>query len=221
MLRLLQVGFGGWGLDWTKKVRDTPEVEVVGITDLNAEALAAAAERYGLPKEACFTSFDEALAQTSAEAVLITAGAAVHVPLALAALAAKKHVLVEKPFALTLAEAKTVVDAARAQNCTVMVSQNYRFFPAPVAVRELVAQEAVGEVSRVQVDFRFPMARQLPQGHPYFSLPDPLLLDMSVHHFDLLRYTLGEVRTVTCESWNPPGSPFSYDDDAAATVTLV
>ena len=219
-LRLLQVGFGGWGLDWTKKVRDTPEVEVVGIADLNTEALAAAAERYGLPEKACFTSFDEALAQTSAEAVLITAGAAVHAPLALAALEAKKHVLVEKPFAPTLAEAKTVVDAARAQNCTLMVSQNYRFFPAPVAVRELIRQGAIGEVSRVQIDFRFDMARQLPQGHRYFSLPDPLLLDMSIHHFDLLRYTLGEARTVTCESWNPPGSPFSYDAAAAATVEL-
>ena len=219
-LRLLQVGFGSWGLDWTKKVRDTPEVEVVGVADLNPAALAAAAERYDLPERACFASFDEALTQTSAEAVLITAGAAVHVPLALAALGAKKHVLVEKLFALTLTEAKMVVDAARAQNCTLMVSQNYRFFPAPVAVRELIRLGAIGEVGRVRVDFRFNMAGQLSPGHPYFSLPDPLLLDMSIHHFDLLRYTLGEARTVTCESWNPPGSPFVYDAAAAATVEL-
>lgn len=84
-LRLIHVGFGGWGLDWTKVVLDTPEVETVGVADPNP---------------------------------------AVHAPLALSALAAGKHVLVEKPFAPTLAEAQAVVAAAAAQGRVLMVSQN-------------------------------------------------------------------------------------------------
>lgn len=219
-LRLVQVGFGGWGLDWTRIVRDTPEVELVGVVDLTPAALAAARARYRLPEEACFGSLDAALAETDPDAVLITAGAAVHAPLALSALAAGKHVLVEKPFAPTLAEAQAVTDAATAQDRILMVSQNYRFFPAPWAVRELVAEGVIGVVGSVYVDFRHNMARRLPAGSAYFALPEPLLLDMSIHHFDLLRFTLGEAHEVNCSSWNPPGSPFTHPAVASAVVRL-
>lgn len=219
-LRLIHVGFGGWGLDWTKVVQDTPEVVVAGVADPNPAALAAARSRYDLPEHACFALLGTALAATDADAVLITAGAAVHASLALSALEAGKHVLVEKPFAPTLAEAQAVTDAAAARNRVLMVSQNYRFFPAPWAVRALIAEGAVGEVGSVYADFRVDMARRLGAGHPYFALPDPLLLDMSVHHFDLLRFTLGEATEVNCSSWNPPGSPFTHTPVASATVRL-
>ena len=217
-LRLIHVGFGGWGLDWTKVVLDTPEIETVGVADPNPAALASARSRYGLPEDACFASLGAALVATDADAVLITAGAAVHAPLALSALAAGKHVLVEKPFAPTLAEAQAVVAAA--QNRVLMVSQNYRFFPAPWAVRALVAEGAIGEVGSVYADFRVNMARRPGSGSAYFALPDPLLLDMSIHHFDLLRFTLGEAAEVSCTSWNPHGSPFTHPAVASATVRL-
>jgi predicted dehydrogenase len=86
-LRLLHVGFGGWGLDWTRIVRNTPEVEIVGVADMNEQALASARDLYGLPEHAAFTSLETALSELEADAVLITAGAAVHAPLALTALA--------------------------------------------------------------------------------------------------------------------------------------
>ena len=61
-LRLVQVGFGGWGRDWAAHVRATPEVRVVGVVDALPEAVRAAAKLYGLGKEACFTSLEGALA---------------------------------------------------------------------------------------------------------------------------------------------------------------
>ena len=220
-VRLLHIGFGGWGLDWTRIVRNTPEVEVVGVADMNEAALEAARTAYALPEEAAFLSIEAALAALAPDAVLITAGAAVHAPLALTALAAGAHVLVEKPFAPTLDEAESVVAAAAAQNRVLMVSQNYRHFPAPQAVRDLVTEGALGEVGSVYVDFRVNMARRLPAGHPYLSLYEPLLLDMAIHHFDLMRFTLAqEPVSVACSSWNPPGSPFTYAPAAAATVSL-
>lgn len=219
-LRLVQVGFGGWGRDWAARVRATPEVRVVGVVDAVPEAAHAAGKLYGLGDEACFTSLAAALAGADADAVLVTAGAAAHAPLALEALGAGKHVLVEKPFALTLSDARALVDAAAAKNLTLMVSQNYRFFPAAWAVRELVAAGALGEVGSVYADFRVDMAARLPAGSPYFALPDPLLLDMAVHHFDLMRFTLGEAAAVGCATWNPPGSPFTDAPVANATVDL-
>jgi predicted dehydrogenase len=122
--------------------------------------------------------------------VLITAGASVLATLALSALEAGKHVLVEKPLPRPCRGA-SVADAAATRNRVLMVSQNYRFFPAPWAVRALVTEGAIGEVGSVYADFRVDMARRLRAGSGYFALPDPLLLDMSIHHFDLLRFTLG------------------------------
>ena len=88
-------------------------------------------------------------------------------------------------------------------------------------MRELVAQGAIGELGSVYADFRVDMARRLKPGAAYFALSDPLLLDMSIHPFDLIRFTLGEALAVTCSSWNPHGSPFVYAPVADATVTLV
>ena len=170
-MRLIHTGFGGWGLDWARIVRDTPEVVVVAVSDPNPAALAAAAARYSLPEHARFATLEHALNETEADAVLITAAAGAHAPLALCALAAGKDVLVEKPFALTLADAQAVVGAAAARSRVLMVSQNYRFFPAPWAVRDLVAEGAIGELGSAYTDFRVNMARRLPAGHPYFALP--------------------------------------------------
>ena len=219
-LRLVQVGFGGWGRDWAARVRATPEVRVVGTVDAVPEAARAAGKLYGLGDGACFTSLEGALAGTAADVVLVTAGAAAHAPLVRTALGAGKHVLVEKPFALTLSDAQALVDMAAAENLTLMVSQNYRFFPAAWTARRLVAEGALGEVGSVYTDFRVDMAARLPAGSPYFALPDPLLLDMAVHHFDLMRFTLGEAASVGCATWNPPGSPFTDAPVANATVGL-
>ncbi|ADI15059.1 Gfo/Idh/MocA family protein [Truepera radiovictrix] len=220
-LRLIHAGFGGWGLDWVRHTTSVPEVRVVGVVDPRPAALEAARARYALPVAAAFASLGDALAATDAEAVLVTAPAAAHAPLALEALAAGKHVLVEKPLAETLEAARAVVAAAEAQGRVLMVSQNYRFFPAPLAVRALLAEGALGALGSVYVDFRFPMPRLLPAGHPYFALRDPLLLDMAIHHFDLLRFTLRqEAGAVSCTAWNPPGSPFAHPAVAAVTVQL-
>ena len=68
--------------------------------------------------------------------------------------AAGKHVLVEKPFVETVADAVALVDLADSCDCVLMVSQNYRHFPAPVAAAEIVAGGRFGTLHRVELDFR-------------------------------------------------------------------
>src|SRR3954467_5167598 len=110
-LRFVQVGMGGWGRDWAKRVIPTVKtVTPVARVDADPKALEMAKTELGLPDEECFTSLSAALAATDAEAVLITAQLGGHVPVALEAIAAGKHVLVEKPFAASVAEARPVVE---------------------------------------------------------------------------------------------------------------
>ena len=218
-LRLLQVGIGGWGLDWARNiVTKSPDWELVGAVDVNPDALERI-QAYGLAADQCFSTFEEALEDTEFDAVLITAFLAGHVPVALAALNAGKHVLVEKPFAPSVDEAREVVAAADARERIVMVSQNYRFFPAPRAVIGLIHEGTLGQPSAVNIDFRRYANAADPEGHRHYELQQPLLMDMAIHHFDLMRAVLGsEPTTVDCLAWNPLWSKFR--EPAAATATI-
>src|SRR5205807_7252057 len=95
-----------------------------------------------------------ALASVEADAVLITGSLPAHVPVALEALNAGKHVLLEKPFAPTITEAQQVVETAAKRNRVLMISQNYRFFPAVRAVTALVREGKLGSIGSVRIDFR-------------------------------------------------------------------
>ena len=217
-LRLVQIGLGGWGRDWMRTVRGHPDAEIVAHVDASPEALALAVAQ-GAPPERCFPSLAQALDTVPTDAALITTGAVAHTPVALAALAAGLPVLVEKPFTPSIAEALEVVSAARAAGLTLMVSQNYRHFPAPRLVAELVRAGTLGELGAVEVDFRRDNARSHPPATAHHALAHPLLMDMAIHHFDLMRDVLDrEPVTVDCHAFNPPWSPFKDPASAIASI---
>src|SRR5436305_156214 len=141
VIRLVQVGMGNWGRNWaTNVIRRSEYVALVACVDLDAELLVQAQKLLSMPEERCFQTLKSALAAIEADAVLITASLPAHVPIALEALDAGKHVLLEKPFALTLVQAQKVVEMAAKQNRVLMISQNYRFFPAVQAVTALIRE---------------------------------------------------------------------------------
>ncbi|WP_309571907.1 Gfo/Idh/MocA family oxidoreductase, partial [Deinococcus sp.] len=98
-----------------------------------------------------------------------------------------------------------------------MVSQNYRFHPAAQAAAAWVRAAPYGEVGAVEVEFRRDNARTAASAH--HLLPHPLLLDMAIHHFDLMRFVLGrEPLAIHCHAFNPPWSPFRDPASAFATI---
>ncbi|MFC4452301.1 Gfo/Idh/MocA family oxidoreductase [Deinococcus sonorensis] len=217
-LRLIHLGLGGWGRDWMKVVRANGDVQTAAFVDSSPQALQLAAQQ-GADPALCFSSLTEALQAVQADVALITASAPGHTPLALEALAAGLPVLIEKPFAPTLQEARQVVEAGRQADRSVMISQNYRFFPAPQLAAQLVRERRFGELGFAEVDFRRDSARSRPPATGHHQLPQPLLMDMAIHHFDLMRFVLGrEPLAITCHAFNPPWSPFRDPASAAATI---
>ncbi len=100
-----------------------------------------------------------------------------------------------------------------------MVSQNYRYFPAPQAVAALVKSGDLGAVGSVTVQFRKYANAAKPATNNHFHIRHPLLIDMSIHHFDLMRYVLGQEPTeLYCRAWNPAWSQF--DDPAEGVGTI-
>jgi predicted dehydrogenase len=221
-VRLIQVGMGRWGRSWAKLVSRHPEVaELVACVDVQPEMLQQLQRDVDMAAGNCFPTLPAALQATDAEAVLVTTALTDHVPVVLAALEAGKHVLVEKPFAPALEDARQAVDVAAAQGRILMVSQNYRFYPAAQAAAALVREEALGPAGGVTLQFRKYANNEPPGTHWHYDLRHPLLMDMSIHHFDLMRFVLGqEPETIHCHAWNPSWSHFKDPAEASATITF-
>jgi predicted dehydrogenase len=212
-MRLVQVGAGSWGKTWLPVVQASGW-ELAAIADTDAAALARAGEAVGLSGDRLFGSLADAIGTIEADAALVAVPPRAHAAVAVEAIEGGLHCLVEKPFAPTLAEARTVVEAAEAAGRTVMVSQNFRFTRGADTVRELLGAGRIGELGAVNVRFA-----QHPVGGYRLTMEEPLLLDMAIHHFDSLRGTLGlEPSRVLAASFNPPWSP--YARGAYATVAL-
>src|SRR6266478_4369479 len=152
-LRVVQVGLGDWGRDWAWRVNPTvDEVEVVGYVDSDAGALKLLSRRVPGATRLSFRSLDAALAATRPEALLVTTTLAGHAPLVRAGLEAGVHVLVEKPFTDTMETAAQLVSTAATKGLVLMVSQNYRFFPAARTAARLVREGDLGELSGIGID---------------------------------------------------------------------
>ena len=99
--------------------------------------------------------------------------------------------LVEKPFVTDLAEARELADLADARGVRLGVVQNWRTKSAGAALHEAVTGGVIGDVSHIV--FRYLRDREKPHLPDYlFDEPDPVLWAMSIHHFDLFRFILGQ-----------------------------
>lgn len=221
-IRVVQVGLGRWGRDWATSLLPTlPDVQVVGYVDTNPEAFVAVTSSGVAPPEACLPTLEQAIAATDPDAVLVTTDVSAHYAVVREALLAGKNVLVEKPFALNIDQAQSLVALADSAGLTLMVSQNYRFFPAVRAAQRLVTDNDLGRLLAVDLDFRrragAPSRRTPGPGRRRDN--QPLLRDMSIHHFDLLRAVIGrDATSVNCRTWLPEERYFPGPMTAAALI---
>jgi predicted dehydrogenase len=214
-MRLIQAGVGGFGLSWLYAVRESEGFEHVALVDPSPEALANAGEIADVAPERQFASVEEAVAAVAADGLIDVTPAPCHELTTIAALEAGLHVLVEKPIADTLAAAHAMVQAAERCGRTLMVTQQYRYQDQPRCLRRLLDEGAIGEVDHVVAEFQI---HGLLAGWRQ-RMAHPFLMDMAVHHFDMMRYLLGRNAVgVTAQTWNPAVSNTEGDMNAFVWV---
>jgi predicted dehydrogenase len=214
-LRLIVAGLGFWGSSWVPVVSRSRHWDLVALVDVDGAALERAASAAQLDASACFDSVTAAARAVESDAVLVAVPPALHAPLALEALDNGLHCLIEKPLAATLDDARAIVEKAEAAGRLAMVSQQYRHRPGARTVARLMETNALGRVGSVRVDF----AEELAVRGFQHEMEEPLLHDMSIHHFDLVRAVLGlEPVRVQATSSNPRWSDFA--GNAAASVVF-
>ncbi|WP_420455810.1 Gfo/Idh/MocA family protein [Rubrivirga sp.] len=166
-------------------LRRLPGVEVVAVADPGAGAIAAETGA------AQFADAEALLAGSDAEAVVIATPTATHADLAVAAFAAGRHVYLEKPIALDVADGRRVVEARRRAGTVGRVGFNFRFNSQVEAARAALAEGRVGEVVAVRTVFSVPPQERAGwRGVP--GQGGHVLLDVASHHVDLVRHLLAD-----------------------------
>ena len=237
-LRLIQCGLGGMGRAWRENATSpasptaSPDFEVVAAVDVSEQALHEGGEQIQVPPQRRFRDLADALAAVEADAVLTVTPPAVHVEHAKLAFARGLHLLTEKPIADTLENAKLMVRLAADARRQLVVAQNYRYNAAMAALRRVVAESPVGSLGHGHLDFYIGADFS---GTFRETMRFPLLVDMAIHHLDLIRAVTGRnVARVTAQSFRPQwswyqhepglkmlmqlddGTPFSYSGDWSA-----
>ena len=213
---VIQIGVGGFGRRWVEAIRQSPRARCVGIVDVNPDALAPAGEALGVPPERRFAELSPAL-ELDFQAAVVCIPPAARMPVYEALARAGKAIVCEKPLAGSMEDALAAARLAAEWGIDFVVSQNYRYFDAVQTLKGVLASGRLGRPVVAHAEFfRSPRFFGFREQMPY-----PLIIDMSIHHFDLARYLLGaDPLRVTGASWNPPWSVMAGDSAAALAFEM-
>lgn len=197
VLRFGFIGTGaiaGWGADMVNK---HPHGKLVAAHDPHAERLADFCKGHGNPK--AYASASELFADPDVDAVYIAVPNKFHVPLTLEALAAGKHVMLEKPFAMNTAEAEAAAAAARKAGKVLTLGMNQRFSHRAQQFRALVQSGTFGDIYHAKAYW---LRRSgIPKLGTWFGSKDlaggGCLYDIGVHVLDLCLYVIGNFEPVS------------------------
>ena len=201
-----------------------PHAEVYGFYDINVARAEELAKKYG---GKAFATYEELLADPEIEAVSVCAANHAHAEISIAALKAGKHVLCEKPMAVTLAECEAMVAAAEEAGKYLMIGQNQRLAKAHSKAKELIEQGAIGKVLTFRTIFGHggPETWSIDPGSNVWFFDKTkaamgAMADLGIHKTDMIQYVLGSkiVKTqavlTTLDKRDATGSLIGVDDNA-------
>lgn len=177
---LIGAGYiASWHADAIKSV---PGVELAAICDVSKPAASALAATYYVP---AFFDLKDLIAAELCDAVHILTPPPLHKPLALQALAAGLHVVIEKPVALSLSETRAILKGANKAGRQVAASHNFLGLPSYQRLKTALQSGNLGKVTSADVNWHFPLAplRSGPFGLWMLEKPENLLLELGPHLF--------------------------------------
>ena len=214
-LRVASIGLGWWGSTLAEKARDAG-LELVSCFARTPEAREEFAQKHG-----CRTadSLEAVLSDHDVEAVLIATPHSTHADLVVEAAAAGKHVFVDKPFTLTVAEARRATNAAAAAGVVLQVGHNRRRQPATRRLKQMIDGGELGMIHYAEANLSYPKGlnpRTGWRGDPAES-PAGGMTGLGVHMADNLIYLLGRPARVAAFTRQVIGVG-TLDDVTTATL---
>jgi predicted dehydrogenase len=202
-LRAILVGLGGRGRHWLAACRGYDGVEVAAVVEPDETNRRRAIDDLDVVESLMFEDLAAAATAVEADFVVDVTPPAVHEQVAMAAFQAGLHVLGEKPLCGDYEAARRIVEAGGRSGLRHMITQNYRFNGLPRTTHRLLGEGLIGDCAQLDVSLYVNWADN--PGSHYVTEPYMFLTDMGIHHFDMMRYTLGrEPLSVRALTWNLP-----------------
>lgn len=224
-----RIGLGIIGLGYVGKIHlqhslRLNNASLVGVSDVSRKALNAAKET-GIRKT--FTDYEQLLKDPEVEAVVIALPTHLHLECARKATEAKKHILLEKPIARNVIEAREIISAAQRNSVKLMMSYPLRFNREFSKLREEIESGTLGSVEIAQATYvsSGPFFHRM-DSHAPVSVPEwwfkkeltggGALIDIGIHLINLLRWYFGEIKEIK----SLLGYRFNMDlEDSATCLT--
>lgn len=214
-VKAIVVGAGGISNAWIPPLLEE-KVEISAIIDINLQTAEARIVQYNLGAEAS-TDMKAMIRKYKPDFIVDCTIPEAHCPVTCVALKAGCHVIGEKPLASSMAEARKMVRTSEETGMLYMVSQSRRWDNPHEGIRQTIASGEIGDITTVNCDFF--LAAHF--GGFRDEMPSPLILDMSIHHFDLMRYITGaDPVAVYAMEFNPKGSWYKGDVSASCIFEM-
>ena len=216
-VRILLVGAGVRGAMWARVIAEAPDAALAGIVDRDEARARRTRDAYapGTPVERDFAS---APTRIAADAVVIATPPDSHHSLVGQAFERGLDVLCEKPLSDEMDEVLDLIARADAAGRHLLVGMNFRYLPTSQRIRDYARNGQLGALSYGHFTYHRQRDGNRHDLNDYvMTMAHPMLLEQSIHHFDLLRYCYdAEVESLVCDTWRPSWS--TYEDDCCVSV---
>lgn len=208
------IGCGGFGLFALQHFTQVPGVRLVGMAGTHRPAAMAAAARFGVKN---IDDVGELIRREDIDIVYISTPPFLHYPQAMAALEAGKHVIVEKPLAMTVEQADELIATARRRDRLLVANLMQRYNPLFEAVSRLVATEVLGKVLYGSFE-NLASDENLHADHWFWdrTMSGGIFIEHGVHFFDLFAGWLGRGDIEAAQVGVRPGTTIEEDVHATA-----
>jgi UDP-N-acetylglucosamine 3-dehydrogenase len=184
------IGVGSMGRNHARVDWELPEVQLVGVADQRETVVKAIAERYNTR---AYTDFRYLLDEQQPDAVTIAVPTICHMEVAMEVIQRGIHLLIEKPIAFNVDEAKVMIEAARKANVQLMVGHIERFNPAVIALKKHLVDHELGHVFQIDARRQGPLPERISDVG--------VVVDLAVHDLDIMRYvTQAEITRIFAET---------------------
>lgn len=167
---------------------------VIAVADIDGEKAADVAARFRIPN--VYENWRELIANPEIDAVTVATPNYLHAEMAIEAAKAGKHVLVEKPMALTVADADAMLAAAKAAGVVLMVEQTERFSPSHEVARDMLAKGCLGKIGSIRTRSSHSGPEYWSPGSAWFfdekQAGFGAMADLGIHKLDLIRWLVGD-----------------------------
>lgn len=211
--KVLLLGLGFWGKFWLELLNSKENLEIVGVAGAKSELDSLADKNIKT-----YTDFREAIINTKADIAINVLPGILHLEADKLALQHNMNIITEKPLAMNIEEAEELLEEKKKYpHLKFMASQNYRWRSHNQLIKKIILEGKIGKIQTILLNFR---KQEDLQGYRK-GLEQPLLQDVSIHHFDLIRFFTGKnLKSIYCQCYKPSYSEFDGKPNTEAIIEM-